>query len=625
MPTEYNYLKWIVYFPLIGFFINFTGGKKFPKKFASYLASTAILFSFIFSLKAFLDLIKLPDIITYKDFIYNWIILKDIVLEVALRFDNLSAVMALMVSGVSFLIHIYSIEYMHDDKDFNRFFSYLNLFVFFMLLLVLSDNIILLFVGWEGVGLCSYLLIGFWYENIENSKAAKKAFITNRVGDAFFIIGFLTLSFILVSNGIIKLDFDTINKNVDLFKNTLFWGVPAVTLITVLLFTGATGKSAQFPLYVWLPDAMAGPTPVSALIHAATMVTAGIYMIVRLFPLFSASPFTMDLILYIAAFTSLFSAIIAVTQTDIKKILAYSTISQLGYMFMGVASGVYQSGMFHLLTHAFFKALLFLGAGAVIHALSGEQNIFNMGGLKDSLKKVFIFMAVAWLSISGLPFLSGYFSKDFIIENIYLSGHKYVWFVSVITAGLTAFYMTRLMNIAFFRKPKQHHHIHQPGNTMNIPLYVLAFLSVISGFYIHSFNSFLGLHEHHIEISAAVKYLPLIFAIVGILLGFYLTSEHISDMLESKFKKLHTLVLNKFYVDEIYYYLVIKPLHAVSRGVFDIIDRLLIDNVMVERTAKTFYTAGKILGYTQNSKIHTYAIYMLAGIITALVVLLRSL
>ncbi|MGC8867553.1 MAG: NADH-quinone oxidoreductase subunit L, partial [Elusimicrobiales bacterium] len=445
---------------------------------------------------------------------------------------NLSSVMVLVVSGVSFLIHIYSISYMHGDKDFKRFFSYFNLFVFFMLLLVLADNLIITFFGWEGVGLSSYLLIGFWYENIENSKAAKKAFIVNRIGDVFFIMAIMIIYFLLSSASITEISYQIIKENLSYFLNSTIFSVSASFLITLFIFISACGKSAQFPLYIWLPDAMAGPTPVSALIHAATMVTAGVYLISRMFFIFSLTS-TMEIILYISAFTSLLSAVIAIGQRDIKKILAYSTISQLGYMFMGVACGNYASGMFHLTTHAFFKALLFLSAGAVIHSLSGIQDIFQMGGLKEKIKSVFYVMLIGFLAISGFPYLSGYFSKDMIIESIYLSGYKTIWLISLITALLTSLYMTRMFVIVFIRKPfDKNLHPHHPDIIMMFPLYILAFLSLVSGFFMKVFLNFLG-HEietHHIPLY--VKYLPAIISLLGIYLGYIIFIS------ESKAKKL---------------------------------------------------------------------------------------
>ncbi|HOL63318.1 MAG TPA: NADH-quinone oxidoreductase subunit L [Elusimicrobiales bacterium] len=624
MSIDSNLIRWVIISPLITFLINFLFSRFLTKRISAILACLGVGFSFVFSLMLFSKLRSLPQGVGISDLFFNWITFYDLNVAVKFFLDPLSSVMALVVSGVSLLIHIYSIGYMDEDKDFKRFFSYLNLFVFFMLILVLSDNIILMFVGWEGVGLCSYLLIGFWYENINNSKAAKKAFITNRVGDAFFIAGILITYYVLSSNGIFDLSFSNLNSSALLFYNTSLFGFSVLSIITFLFFMGATGKSAQFPLYVWLPDAMAGPTPVSALIHAATMVTAGVYLVARLNPLYQISHTVSNIILYVASFTALFSAVIAVTQRDIKKILAYSTISQLGYMFMGAVSGVYASGVFHLVTHAFFKALLFLSAGAVIHSLAGEQDIFNMGGLKDKIKDVFIVTLVGWLSITGFPFLSGYFSKDFIIENLYLSGRNNVWFLSVLTAFLTAFYMTRLFSIAFLNKPKKELHIHKPSKIMTYPLFALAVLSISAGYFLKPFLFFTGVEIKEHEISFIVKEIPLIASFLGIFLGFVLTRENISDMLENKFKKIHKLVSDKFYVDEIYDFIIITPLSKISEIVFKFIDRKLIDKAMVEGTANSCYNAGKLSSKIDNYNLRNYAAYILSAVVIMLIIFLRS-
>jgi NADH-quinone oxidoreductase subunit L len=622
--TSSSLVRWIVFAPLAGFIINFLFSRFIKKYLVSIIASLAVLLSFVFSCILFFRLKAMPSDTAISDVVFNWMNITNLNINIAFVLDRLSAIMSLVVSGVSFLIHIYSIGYMDDDSDFKRFFSYLNLFVFFMLVLVLANNILLLFVGWEGVGLCSYLLIGFWYENINNSKAGKKAFITNRVGDAFFIAGMVVIYYILSSNGFYNLDFNTINSNVSLFYNTSIFGVSSLTLIAILLFIGATGKSAQFPLYVWLPDAMAGPTPVSALIHAATMVTAGVYLVARLIPVYSASVSALNFILYISAFTAIFSAIIAITQRDIKKILAYSTISQLGYMFMGVAGGIYIGGIFHLVTHAFFKALMFLSAGAVIHALSNEQDIFNMGSLNKKLKNIFIVMGVGWLSISGFPFLSGYFSKDFIIENLYLSGHKGIWLVAVVTAFLTAFYMTRMFNIAFIKESKKELHPHRPTSVMTIPLYILAILAIISGFFINGFISFAGVNRTEEFLPLTVKYTPVVLSLLGIICGFVLTADRISDFLSTSLSWLHKIVYDKFYVDEIYDFLIIRPLGWISKTTFNIIDRVIIDRTLVEGTARAFYQGGRVSAISQNGNAQIYAVYMLFGTAIILLVYLSS-
>ena len=379
----YPLLKWILLAPLAGFAVNGLLGKKFlGEKAGGIVGALAIFVAFIFAALSFSDLLNLPvENRLLRDTLYSWISAGTFSVDAAFRFDPLSAVMALIVTGVSFLIHVYSIGYMKGDAGYNRYFAYLNLFVFFMLALVLADNPLVMFVGWEGVGLCSYLLIGFWYEDPEKAAAGKKAFITNRVGDAGFLLGLMLLSALLAFNGVFAMDFESLEKNAPLLTSITVLGVGAPTLICLLLFFGATGKSAQFPLYVWLPDAMAGPTPVSALIHAATMVTAGVYMLARLHFLYELAPKALEVVMLTGCFTAFFAAVIALLQKDIKKVLAYSTVSQLGYMFMAAGAGAFSASVFHLATHAFFKALLFLGAGSVIHGMSGEQDMFKMGGL----------------------------------------------------------------------------------------------------------------------------------------------------------------------------------------------------------------------------------------------------
>ncbi|MEF3280348.1 MAG: NADH-quinone oxidoreductase subunit L [Elusimicrobiota bacterium] len=621
---ETNIIRWIVIFPLISFLINFLFSKFIKEKISSFIASLGVGLSFLVSFFIFLKVYKLPDGYYFYDNLFEWISIPTLNIPVVFLIDRLSMIMALIVTGVSFLIHIYSISYMNGDKDFKRFFSYLNLFVFFMLILVLAENIILMFVGWEGVGLCSYLLIGFWYENINNSKAAKKAFITNRIGDAFFIAGVIIINFIFSSNNIYDLSFKTINSNINILQNTNIFGFSAISLIAFLLFMGATGKSAQFPLYVWLPDAMAGPTPVSALIHAATMVTAGVYLLARLNPLFQSTSIS-NIIIYIACFTAILSALIAMAQRDIKKILAYSTISQLGYMFMGVLTNIYASGIFHLVTHAFFKALLFLTAGAVIHSLGGEQDIFKMGNiLKNKLKSIFLVMIVGWLSITGFPFLSGYYSKDLIIEGIYLSGHRIIWIFAIFGAFLTAFYMTRLLNIAFIRKTEINHHIHYPDSIMTIPLLILAFLSIIAGYFMNSFLSFLSFKHIDLDIPLFIEIAPLLASILGMISGFYFTQDNIANKFKEKFIFIHNLVVNKFYIDELYEFLIINPIKNFSAFIFKFIDRLIIDELIVEGVGRFFYRTGEMTSRIENSNIRSYASYILFGVLIMIYIYMRS-
>src|SRR6201996_2857213 len=408
--------------------------------------------------------------------LYDWITAGYFKIPFAFLIDQLSSLMLLIITGVGFLIHLYSIGYMHDDEGYGKFFAYLNLFVFFMLLLVLGSNYLIMFIGWEGVGLCSYLLIGFWYTNPSYADAAKKAFIMNRIGDLGFLIAMFLIFQIFGS-----LSYDKVFTQAYIMRP----GDAPFVLITILLFVGAIGKSAQLPLFTWLPDAMAGPTPVSALIHAATMVTAGVYMIARSNILFTKAPDTMEIVAVVGLTTATFAALIALTQTDIKKVLAYSTVSQLGYMFLGLGVGAYTGAFFHVLTHAFFKALLFLGAGSVIHAVSGEQDMRNMGGLKGKLKITFITMLIGTLAISGIPPFAGFFSKDEILAHVFVHS-KTMYIIGVITAMFTSFYMFRMLYLTFYGKfrgtAEQEHHLHESPPTMTIPLIVLAILSIIGGF-----------------------------------------------------------------------------------------------------------------------------------------------
>lgn len=618
MMENFELLRLIILFPLAGFISIFLFSRFMNKKTAAFIASASVFISFVLSLAAVKYLINSNS--SYLTDTFFWWINRDF-LNIPIRFylDRLSSVMILVVSGVGFLIHIYSISYMSNDRDLKRFFSYLNLFVFFMLTLVLSDNLIITFFGWEGVGLSSYLLIGFWYENIENSKAAKKAFIVNRIGDAFFILGILIIHFMLSSAGINEISYSVTEKNVSYLLNSTFSGISSLDIITLMIFIGACGKSAQFPLYIWLPDAMAGPTPVSALIHAATMVTAGIYIVSRMFTIYSYSH-TLEIIMFVAALTSFLAALIATGQRDIKKILAYSTISQLGYMFMGVAAGSYATGIFHLTTHAFFKALLFLSAGAVIHSLNGIQDIFMMGGLKDKIRSVFYTMLAGFLAISGFPYMSGYFSKDMIIESLYLSGNKFIWVISVITAFLTAFYMTRMFVTVFIKKSDYHHHIHNPDKIMIIPLIILALLSVFSGFFTDSFMRFLNQPQNHHHISFIVKHIPLIACFSGLFTGYILFIKN-TEPGKNLFSR---LIYNKFYVDEIYQYVIVKPVFLTAKYLFELIDRKIIDGFLVEGTAALFKRFSMISSKMENSDLTSYVSYILLGVSILLFIILKG-
>ena len=469
-------LAWLIpFFPLLGFLINGLGRKSLSKSLIGIIGSGSVLASFIVSVWVFLQ-VKGGN--TYDAVYFDFISVADINIPFAFKLDQLSSIFLLIITGVGFLIHVYSTSYMHEEKSehFGRYFAYLNLFVFSMLLLVMGANFVIMFIGWEGVGLCSYLLIGYWFKNTEYNKAASKAFIMNRIGDLAFLIAIFWL---LLKAGSVSYSEIFTTATLDKLNGT------DKIAITLLLFIGATGKSAQIPLYTWLPDAMAGPTPVSALIHAATMVTAGIYMIARSNMLYSMAPVTLNIIAVIGLATALLAATIALKQNDIKKVLAYSTVSQLGYMFLALGTGSYVAAVFHVMTHAFFKALLFLGSGSVIHAMGGEQDIRKMGGLNKYMKITNLTFLIGCLAIAGIPGLSGFFSKDEILAGAFAKS-PILYGVGLFTALLTAFYMFRLYATTFrgsFRgTQEQEHHLHESPSAITIPLIVLAVLSVIGGY-----------------------------------------------------------------------------------------------------------------------------------------------
>ncbi len=467
-------LIWLIpLVPLAGFILNGLFGKNFSKPVINTIACGSVAVSFLLSLNAFFGLLRLdPEARSFEYILFSWIPSGNFSADIGFLLDPLSAVMILVVTGVGLLIHIYSIGYMAHDEGYPRFFTYMNLFMASMLTLVLANNFVLMYVGWEGVGLCSYLLIGFWYEKKSATDAGKKAFIVNRIGDFGFALGIMLLFWTLGS-----VHFSTV---FNLAPQQLAYGGGVVTAATLLLFLGATGKSAQVPLYVWLPDAMEGPTPVSALIHAATMVTAGVYMVARCNVLYVMAPTTLLVVAIVGIFTAFYAATIGLFQNDIKRVLAYSTISQLGYMFAACGVAAFGAGIFHLMTHAFFKALLFLGAGSVIHAMSGEQDMRRMGGLKGKLPATYTTMIIATLAIAGIPLFSGFFSKDEILWQAFSSpfGSPILWVVGLITAGLTAFYMFRLIYMTFFgeRRYDDHTaaHLHESPRVMTVPLMILG-------------------------------------------------------------------------------------------------------------------------------------------------------
>jgi len=562
----------------------------------SLLCPGMVLLSFLFSLGAVMQLAQLPTKV-HQVVQFTWLAgmpfhmldgrIATFSADWGFLLDPLSAVMILVVTGVGFLIHVYSVGYMAHDNGYYRFFGYLNLFVFFMLMLVLANNYALLFVGWEGVGLCSYLLIGFYYQKKSAADAGKKAFVVNRVGDAGFILGMLLLYALLGTSRFV--DVNHALQSGQFHAETAGFGV--LSAIALLFFTGATGKSAQFPLYVWLPDAMEGPTPVSALIHAATMVTAGVYMVARSAALFQLTPATSSIVASVGAFTAILAASIALVQNDIKRVLAYSTVSQLGYMFLALGVGAYWVAIFHLFTHAFFKALLFLCSGSVIHAMGGEQDMRRMGALKDKIPVTHWTMWVASLAIAGIPGLAGFFSKDEILWQAYSSpsGSQVLWLIGLVTAGMTAFYMWRLMNMTFYGKshvaPEVEAHIHESPATMTVPLTVLAIGSALGGWLgvpklwglpesFRAFEHWLapafaaaaaeGEHggAHGASIEWILMSVSVAIAIIGIAVAryFYHTKPEIPEKLELRLKPLYGLLLNKWYVDEIYDFLFVNGL-----------------------------------------------------------------
>ncbi|HMF52018.1 MAG TPA: NADH-quinone oxidoreductase subunit L [Candidatus Saccharimonadales bacterium] len=490
-PIQTDFIRWIVFLPLIGAIINGLLGAKIQKSLGkgaiAVIACAPVVVAFGLAVTALFTLKGLePEKRFLIDNLYPWIQLGSLKVDMAFMIDPLSAVMILVVTGIGGLIHIYATGYMHDDNAFWRFFAYLNLFTAAMLILVLGDSLLLLFVGWEGVGLCSYALIGFWYQDHANARAGNKAFIVNRIGDFGFVLGMFLLFWSLDAQGHGTLTIREMVKWAATLQSQMIWGVPVVTLATLFLFVGATGKSAQIPLFVWLPDAMAGPTPVSALIHAATMVTAGVYMTARMNVFFSMAPLTLNVIAVIGVATALVAATIALTQYDIKKVLAYSTVSQLGYMFIGIGVGGYAAAVFHLMTHAFFKACLFLGAGSVIHAMHHEQDMRKMGGLKQWMPLTFITFFISVLAIAGFPPFAGFFSKDEILWLAASNEHWGIWFFAICGAGMTAFYMFRQLFMTFYGKFRGDHHtrdhLHESPGVMTMPLVILAIGAVFAGF-----------------------------------------------------------------------------------------------------------------------------------------------
>ncbi|HAP35762.1 MAG TPA: NADH-quinone oxidoreductase subunit L [Bacteroidetes bacterium] len=636
----YQFAPLIILFPLIGFLINGLLGRKIKNEMiVGSIGTLAVAASFFIALAIFFEMISLPaeersKVVT----VFQWISAGTFSVNVAFQIDQLSILMTLIVTGVGSLIHLYSIGYMHGDIGFWRFFTYMNLFIFAMLSLVLADNYLLMFLGWEGVGLCSYLLIGFWYDrNFEKGTtgdAAKKAFIVNRIGD----FGFL-LAMFLIFNTFGSLTYESVfaqAKGFSVGDNVMFW-------ITLLMFVGATGKSAQIPLYVWLPDAMAGPTPVSALIHAATMVTAGIYMVARSSILFALSPTTMEIVAVIGLATAFFAGTIGLVQNDIKKVLAYSTVSQLGYMFLACGVGAFAAGLFHVMTHAFFKALLFLGSGAVIHAMHDEQDIQKMGGLQKYMPWTFRTFLIGSFAISGFPLLSGFFSKDEILWKAFADGAPWMWVIATLAAGVTAFYMFRLVSLTFLGKERfDHHHIHphEAPKTMLIPLLVLALLSIIGGYV--GIPHVLGGHNYFEEFLEPIfaganskMMLPLhdsaalelglmagsvAIGLLGMFAGWkiYTQRTEIAERTAKKYSGLHKLLWNKYFVDETYDALIVNPIKQTSdKFLWKIFDVKVIDNTL-NYSAKFVEATASIFRRIQTGVVQSYAVVFVAGILVML-------
>jgi len=623
-----QFIPLIPLMPLIGFAVLGLAGNNISKLMAAIIGCTAIAVSFVFSLLVFNAQLGTEESVTVT--MFNWFEAGSFKVELAFLVDHLTSIFLLIVTGVGLLIHIYSSGYMHDDIAHNRFFTYLNLFIFFMLLLVMGNNYLVMFIGWEGVGLCSYLLIGFWHKVDAYNKAANKAFIMNRIGDLGLLLGifllytkFGTLNFIDIKSHLAEIQV----------------GDPTIVVATLLLFIGAMGKSAQIPLHTWLPDAMAGPTPVSALIHAATMVTAGIYMVVRSNFIYSLAPFTLEFIAIIGLITAFVAATIALFQNDIKKVLAYSTLSQLGYMFLALGVGAYSSGVFHVMTHAFFKALLFLGAGSVIHAMSGEQDLLKMGGLRKKIPLTFITFLIGVLAISGFPFTSGFVSKDEILMSVFYHNKLY-FYIAAAVAVITAFYMMRLLMLAFFGTfrgtHEQEHHLHESPASMTMPLVVLAILSMLGGLvqlphiyggkpiFEEFLNSIAPTLKHEDASLAMKEWLMLGVTCLGFVVVYFLTKKFYAD---DKFEGVYTgfkkTLANNYYFDEIYNTLFTKPLNFISQY-YNAFDRLVIDGG-VDGIGKLVNWGGDKLRYLQTGYTGFYLFAMVLSIAAFLIISLFNL
>jgi NADH-quinone oxidoreductase subunit L len=608
--------------PLAGALVTLAFGRRLGHR-AHWVAVPAVGLAFGVSLLAFERVWLRHE--TFAGALFDWIVAGTFRAPVTLQLDQLSAVMLLVVTGVGFLIHVYSIGYMHEDPDYPRFFVYLNLFVFSMVMLVLAGNFLLLYVFWEAVGLCSYLLIGFWYARESAANAGKKAFIVNRVGDCGFALGVM-----LLWTAVGTLEYG------EVFAKAPTLAVGTATAISLLLFLGACGKSAQLPLHTWLPDAMEGPTPVSALIHAATMVTAGVYLVARAHALFERSGVALDVVAWVGVLTAVFAATIGLVQTDIKRVLAYSTVSQLGYMFVGVGVGAYAAGVYHLVTHAFFKALLFLGAGSVIHALSGEQDVRKMGGLARKLPLTFYTMLVATVAISGLPPFSGFFSKDEILAGAYFAGKPVIFALLLVGSALTTFYMWRLVLLVFFGRSRVDHqvahHVHESPPVMTGPLVILAVLAAgagvwgLPGEHGTAIGRFLapvlagghGAEAHHGP-AWALMAVSVVASLAGLTVAWQLYVRGRADLAKIGVPQsgLHRVLLHKYYVDELYDRAIVKPLLALSRWCAEAFDAGVIDGA-VNGVATLIGGAAARLRRLQTGFVMNYALSMLVGVVALL-------
>jgi NADH-quinone oxidoreductase subunit L len=645
-----DHLWIIIALPLLGAALNGLLGKNFSKTIVNSIGIGSVALAFLSAAETVREFSQLSaDQIPWVKTYFTWITAGAFKVDFSLQVDQLTIVMLGVVTFVSLLVHIYSTGYMAHEEGYYRFFSYLNLFVFFMLTLVLAANVVLMFVGWEGVGLCSYLLIGFWFLKQSAISAGKKAFITTRIGDFGFTIGILLLFWTFQS-----VDFGAIFKQLANMQPETFVPTGVLTAISLLLFAGAIGKSAQLPLYVWLPDAMEGPTPVSALIHAATMVTAGVYMIARMNPLFSRAPFAMFVVALVGALTAFYAATIGLVQTDIKKVLAYSTVSQLGYMFLGLGVGAYASGVFHLMTHAFFKGLLFLAAGSVIHAMGGDQEMPHMGGLRSKIPITFWTMFIATLAITGIPGFAGFFSKDEILDAARSgpNANIWLWLLGLIGAGLTSFYMFRLIFLTFFGKPRydEHEvHVHESPRNMTVPLIFLAILSTVGGWVAAPhlvggtdyFEKFLhpvftayapsgaetaveGTEPAGMMLLHALIGWPVLVALVGLLLAwwFYLKSPQTPKKWAESLRAPYTLVLHKYYVDELYNTAIIQPLLWISTHVlWHAVDETVIDGT-VNGVARVARESGSQLREIQSGNARSYATWVVIGAVGVTVLMI---